>query len=316
MPSTAVPTPPAAPPLSDASTEPARATGFGTTDLLLLLMAALWGGNFFAIQYGAAHIAPLAFNASRMILGGVILAAITLATVKVPWPSRADTLRMLGCGVIGNGLYQVFFIAGVSRARGGTASLILAASPAALAIIGWMTHTEKLTRILALGVVMSIGGVVMVILGAQLESTGAGSWQGSAFLVAAMLTWAVYVTLLRPLSQRINGLHLTLITLIGGLVPLVLFALPSLRATDFTTLMPRTWLAMFYSGFGAIVLAYIIYYHGLRTLGPTRTSMYANLQPFVALIVAQQFQGDAITPWQFLGLVLITGGLLLARKKA
>jgi drug/metabolite transporter (DMT)-like permease len=314
MSASAVPTPPVAPAV--AADSPHRSAGFGATDVLLLLMAALWGGNFFAIQYGAAQIAPLAFNVARMILGGVILAMITVLTVRAPWPSRADTLRLLGCGVIGNGIYQLLFISGVARSRGGTASLILAASPAALAIIGWLTGSERLSRMLMSGVAMSIVGVVMVILGAGLETARTGTWQGSAFLVAAMLTWAVYATLLRPLSERINGLHLTLITLVGGLVPLALLALPQLLATDFTVLEPRAWFAMLYSGFGAIVLAYIIYYHGLKTLGPTRTSMYANLQPFVALLVAKQFQNDPITPWQIGGLVLISGGLLLARKKS
>jgi drug/metabolite transporter (DMT)-like permease len=284
--------------------------------MLLLLMAALWGANFFAVQYGTAHMPGLAFNTSRILLGTVVMLTIALTTVRDPWPSRADTLRLLGYGVIGNGVYQLLFVSGLSRARGGSASLILAASPAALALMGWITKTEKLSRFLVAGVVLSMLGVAMVMLGDNATPGHTGTWLGSVLLACAVVAWAVYVTLLRPLTTRVNALHLTFITLIGGLVPLLIVTGNDLRATDWSLLTPRTWMAMAYSGLGAIVVAYLIYYHGLKKIGATRTSLYANLQPFVAILVAWQFQNDQPTIWQIMGFLSITGGLLLARRQA
>ena len=305
-----------------AAVQPPAAPGFGTTDLLLLLMAALWGANFFAVQYGTAHMPGLSFNTSRMALGASVMAIIALTAVRDPWPSRADTLRLLGYGVIGNGIYQYFFVQGLSRSRGGSASLILAASPAALAILGWATRTEKMTRFLIGGVFLSVTGVAMVMLGdnsvAPPTNTGGldHSLLGNVYLSFAVVTWASYATLLRPLTLRVNGVHLTLITLLGGLVPLLLISGQDVLATDWTSLTWRTWLAMAYAGNGAIVVAYVIYYHGLKKIGATRTSLYSNLQPFVAILVAWQFQNDRPTFWQLMGFLCITGGLLLARKPA
>lgn len=289
-------------------------SGIGGTDALLVLMALIWGGNFFAVQYGAAHMDAWAFNAARMTLGLVVLVVLALATVRVPWPSRADTLRLLGCGVIGNGIYQLLFIGGVPRTRGGSASLILAASPAVLALIGWLTRTEKLTRQLLVGVACSIAGVAMVMLGDQAHPSRPGSMLGNVLVAAACLTWGVYATLLRPLAARLNGLHVTVITLIGGVVPLVALAVPSLLRTPWTTLDTGTWGAIAYAGVGAMGLAYVIYYRGLAQLGPTRTSMYGNLQPFIALLVAWQLQHDAPTVAQLLGAAGILGGIVLARR--
>jgi drug/metabolite transporter (DMT)-like permease len=288
--------------------------GFGRIDLLLLLMAALWGANFFAVQYGTAHMPGLGFNTSRMLLGALVMLVIALATIREPWPNRADTLRLLGYGVIGNGIYQVMFVEGLSRSRSGSASLILAASPAALAIIGWVTRTEKMSRFLIAGVLLSVSGVAMVMLGDNATPGHGGSWVGNVYLAMAVSTWAIYATLLRPLTQRINGLQLTLITLAGGLVPLLLLTGRDVMAAEWAALTWRTWAAMAYSGLGAIAVAYLIYYHGLKTLGPTRTSLYANLQPFVAILVAWQFQNDRPTFWQIMGFLCITGGLLLARR--
>jgi drug/metabolite transporter (DMT)-like permease len=249
-----------------------------------------------------------------MLLGAVVMLVIALATVREPWPNRADTLRLLGYGILGNGIYQFMFVQGLSRSRSGSASLILAASPAALAILGWATRTEKMTRFLIAGVVLSVVGVAMVMLGDNATPGHGGSWVGNLYLALAVVTWAVYATLLRPLTQRINGLQLTLITLVGGLVPLLLLTGRDVMAADWASLSWGTWGAMAYAGLGAIVVAYLIYYHGLKTLGPTRTSLYANLQPFVAILVAWQFQNDRPTIWQIMGFLCITGGLLLARR--
>jgi len=307
-------------PVATASPEFATATpapvGFGKIDLLLILMAALWGANFFAVQYGTAHMPGLGFNTSRLVLGAVVMLVVALLTVRTPWPNRADTIRLLGYGVIGNGIYQYLFVQGLSNARSGSASLILAASPAALAILGWATRTETMTRYLIAGVLLSVFGVGMVMLGDNATPGHGGNWLGSVYLSLAVITWAVYATLLRPLTTRINGLHLTLITLAGGLVPLLVVTGQDVLATEWMALTWRTWAAMFYSGCGAIAVAYLIYYHGLKTLGPTRTSLYANLQPFVAILVAWQFQNDRPTIWQIMGFLCITGGLLLARRSS
>ncbi len=296
--------------------ESSRASqGFGMTDVLLLLMAALWGGNFYALQYGASSVAPLAFNAARMTVGALALLLVILVAVREPWPAMPDTLRLLGAGVVGNGVYQVLFMLGLANARGGSASLIMAASPAVLAIFGWATRTEKVTKFLGIGVMLSIVGVVFVMLGDNVSVTGGDSWKGAVLLSAAVVTWAVYITMLRPLTHRVNGAQLTLITLLGGLIPMLVIASRDLVATQWMALTFRTWAAMLYSGIGAIVLAYLIYYHGLKKLGATRTSMYANMQPCVAILVAWKFQNDRPTSFQLLGFLCITGGLLLARKR-
>jgi drug/metabolite transporter (DMT)-like permease len=62
-----------------------------------------------------------------------------------------------------------------------------------------------------------------------------------------------------------------------------------------------------------MVVAYLLYYRGLKILGPTRTSMYSNLQPLVAMGLAWLMLHEAPTVAQTTGAALIVGGLLLAR---
>jgi drug/metabolite transporter (DMT)-like permease len=65
-----------------------------------------------------------------------------------------------------------------------------------------------------------------------------------------------------------------------------------------------------------MVVAYLIWYRGVRVLGPTRTAMFGNLQPLFALVVAWLALGEALTLWQGVGAASIMSGLLLTRSGA
>jgi len=62
-----------------------------------------------------------------------------------------------------------------------------------------------------------------------------------------------------------------------------------------------------------MVIAYMLYYRGVRVLGATRTAVYGNLQPLIALAVAAIMLGETPTGPQLLGAAFIMGGLLMSR---
>ena len=69
-------------------------------------------------------------------------------------------------------------------------------------------------------------------------------------------------------------------------MPLVVLSAPALSGVDWGAVTPGVWGAVAYSGFAALVVAYLLWYRGVRVLGPTRTAMFGNLQPIIALLVA------------------------------
>ena len=99
----------------------------------------------------------------------------------------------------------------------------------------------------------------------------------------------------------------------GGLIPVFLVALPSLARTDWPAVSVGAWSAVAYSGLFALTLAYLFWYRGVKVLGPTRTGMYSNLQPVIALAVAWATLGETAHLPQLAGAVCIMTGLLLTR---
>jgi drug/metabolite transporter (DMT)-like permease len=282
------------------------------TDLLLLLMATIWGINFSVVKFGTQAIAPLAYNGVRVaIAAATLLAVIRLQGRRLPPRRQAWTL--MGLGVLGNGLYQVLFVEGISRTRAGNASLVMAAGPALIAVAGRFYGVEKVHVRGYVGIALSVLGIGIVMSGTAAAKVGDASLLGDGLILGAAATWAVYSVLLKPYTHHIDGLTVSALTMLGGAVPLLAVASPALAATSWSTLPLTVWLAIGYSAVFALVIAYLIWYRGIKLLGPTRTSMYSNLQPIIAVLVAWAALGEVPTLTQGAGAAFVMAGLLLTR---
>src|SRR5689334_11115643 len=286
--------------------------GVWLTDASLVLMALIWGVNFSVVKYGTSLVDPRAYNAMRVGLAAVTL-VIIVAMGRMPLPSKRDSLALLALGFLGNGIYQFFFVEGIARTSASNSALVVAASPALIALIGRARGVERVTLRGMLGIALSMTGIGLVVLGSARAVKGDSSLGGDFFVLSGSLCWAVYTVLLKPYTERVKGFQLSALTMVGGAVPLALVASPTLAATHWVLLPTLGWLAVFYSGVGSLVVAYYFWYRGVRVLGPTRTAMYSNLQPMIAILVAWLLLGETPSVWQGIGAACIMSGLILTR---
>ena len=293
---------------------PAPHVGFGPTDVMLLGMALIWGINFSVVKYGTQVVPALAFNGARMVLASAALGL--LAWTRLRHIARRDLVALLLLGVLGNGVYQLLFVLGIERTRAGNAALMLAATPAFIALIGWLRGVERPTWRTMLGIVLSIAGIGIIVFSTAQGGNGSAgaSLFGDLLVLGGCLAWAVYTVLLKPYSHRVDGIGLSAVTMMGGTVVLLMVAAPSMARTGWDALPAGGWGAIVYSGLFALVVAYLFWYRGLRTLGPTRTAMYGNLQPVIALVVAWITLGERPLLAQGVGAAAILAGLLLTRS--
>jgi drug/metabolite transporter (DMT)-like permease len=286
---------------------------FGITDVLLFLMAVIWGINFVVVKYATKIFNPVAFTGLRVGTAALFLLLVALVRGRFALPRR-DVIGLLICGVIGNGLYQLFFVHGVARTRAGNAALIVAAAPAFIALLARVRGLERVRRLTLFGIALSVLGVGLVIVGSARPSNGEATLLGSVLVFFGVLCWSVYTIMLQPYTKRIDVFRLSAITMLGGAVPLLIASTPALVATDWSAVGPGGWWALFYSSVISMGVAYFFWYRGLRVLGPTRTAVYANLQPIIALMVAWAFLGEIPTIFQGVGAATIVAGVFLTRS--
>jgi len=287
--------------------------GFGATDLLLVLMTVIWGSNFTAIKYSLEDLLPLSFNALRFTLASAVMIFIALCSRDGLKVAPGDRKKMLALGLLGNALYQSFFISGMAHTRAGNAALILAITPLFTAILGRMRKHEYFAPRGIAGLLLAFAGIVIIVLSGRGEFSIGETILGDCLLLISTICWSLYTVGSRNLVHAYGSIKSTAIMMASGTPLLLLICTPSLLRQDWSRVRPIAWAGLVYSALFAIAVAYIIWSYGVRKIGSTRTAIYSNITPIVAILVAWAALGESPTLGQLAGAVVIFAGVYLVR---
>jgi drug/metabolite transporter (DMT)-like permease len=292
-------------------------------------MVVIWGGNYSLMKRAFRDMAPLAFNALRLSLGSaLLLAAIRFVRQRVRDEAGslsstfytadpltpADRWTLVWLGLIGHTGYQLCFAIGVSLTTASNGALIIGISPVVVGLVSAAIGHERLSGLHWLGVLLSAVGVGFVV--GHGASFGGGTWRGDLLMLIAVLCWTAYTIGGGRLMTRHSPLYVTGVTMAIGTVPYVLLAIPSLWRTDWAAISAFTWAALVISAALALAFCYIVWYAGVRTLGPSRTAIYSNVIPIVAIVIAAVFLHEPLTGVKIAGAAAVLAGVLLTRRAA
>lgn len=282
--------------------------------LVLLLMILIWGINFPVAKAALTELSPLAFNALRFPMAAVTLLIALRWRRPLSWPRRQDLPRILLLGILGNVFYQQFFIFGLDNTRAGTASVLLAATPILTALLSARAGHEHVHARTWAGVAATFAGIIIVVVAGGDHASGESSLLGDVLMMGASLSWALYTVGSRDLIVRYGALQFTAWTLWVGTVGLCLTGLPDVVRTDLAAVSAAAWLGVVYAGALSIGVAYLIWYHGVKHLGNTRTAAWSNLVPLVALAAAWVQLGEVPSGGQVAGAAVILAGVTAAQR--
>jgi len=297
---------------------PLRTPGSGSsrnlTPLALAALILIWAANFSVVKFALRDLSPLAFNGLRFTLSSAILWLLRKVSGDCTRIERLHWPAVTGLGLVGTTVYQVLFIYGIDWTLAGNTSLMLATTPLFTTLLSLALRQERAGLVVVAGAVLSVTGIALVVLGgSQAVGFHAGTLAGDLALLAAAVAWSVYTVGSAPLVHRYGVVTVTAVTMWVGALGLLIVSLPALLAQDWSAVRPQSWLALLYSGVFAIALAYYLWYSSVRQIGNTRTSVYTNSIPVVALIIAWLTLGETPTPLQSAGAGGIVAGSLLVR---
>ena len=281
----------------------------------MLLVTLFWGGNFTATKLAFTQIEPLAFTALRFLLATAVIWLI-VRRVEGPAPLPPGALGpLILLGVIGNTLYQLFFVEGLWRTSATKSSLILAAMPVLVTVAASLLGIEQVSARQRIAIVLATIGVVIVVF-AHGGTLGGGIGAGELLLFGGVVTWAAYTLMLRHWKLPISALRLTAWTLYTGTPGLVLIGMPALRRTNWSQVSLAGWGGTLYAALLSLIAAYILWNRGVAKLGAARTVAYNTVVPLVATVIAMVGLGERPGVAHLIGGVLIVSGVLLTRGEA
>jgi len=100
-----------------------------------------------------------------------------------------------------------------------------------------------------------------------------------------------------------------------GTVLFVPTAIGDLRATSWSSVSAGVWVCLVFSSLLALNFAYTAWYHGVRHLGASRTSLYSNVVPVAALLVAMAWLGERLAGARLVGALLVIVGVVVTRYR-
>lgn len=289
------------------------ANKLGAIDLALLLVAVIWGLNTVVIKATYTQIPIMAFMSLRFMLASVLLLLVAWKTEHSLFVQRRHWLLFIAAGMASTGLYQPLFLNGLSLTTASNTALIVAASPAFVALINRLLGRELLSGRGWLGIILAFGGIVLIVEGGGGLHLGSQHLLGDVLILVSTFLWACYVVMVAPLMKIYSPLRVTAVaTAVGAILP-TLLGLPAVMALPLDQVHWTGWAGVLYSALLAIVFSYIIWNMGVQKIGGSRTSLYANLIPVIGAAAAALFLGEAITPLKIAGAAIIFFGLHLAR---
>ena len=284
----------------------ARSSRFSV--LSVLAATCFWGTSGPAQALADTGANPAAVGAARLLLGGLALAAVALASgapVRT-WLCGRDW-RWLAVAAASTAVFQAVFFAAVDRTGAGLATLVaLGAAPVATGLCAHYLQGERLQIGWFAATATAIAGCVLLLLPG--EATGVDAI-GVALALLAAGCYGGYTVAAKRLLQTDRPVEgVIAATLLGGglLLAPAFFdrsaGLVSARGIGLTA-----WLALV-----STALAYVLFVRGLRAIPASTAGTLGLAEPLVAVALSVLVLGERLAPLAIVGGLLLLAGIALA----
>jgi drug/metabolite transporter (DMT)-like permease len=284
-----------------------------TVELMLLTTVLLWSLNLSVTKYILTHgLAPLPYASVRYGLAGAIFVGLTLYAERSLRVQRRH-LPVLALAAATLYLNQLSFVFALDVTTASTIGLVLGAIPIFAALLGLALGTEVPTPRFWAAAVVSFVGVGFVAAGSAGETNA--SLVGILLGLSTAATWAAYSVIVAPLMRSYTPSRMSAYVLPLAWVSLVLTGLPQTADQDWS-LGWEIWLLLAFATLGPLVLTNVLWFRSVHRIGANRATLAANLQPFVAAVLAVILLSEPLGWLQIVGGVLIALGILVVRRRA
>jgi drug/metabolite transporter (DMT)-like permease len=281
-------------------------------DVMLLVTVTLWALNFSVSKYVLDHgFTPLTYSATRYGAAALIFLAIVLAWERTVRIGGRDVALVSGAValLLAN---QLSFVFALDLSTATTVALLFGTLPIFTAVIARLVGVEQLGNRFWIAAALSFAGVALVTAGS--DGGLSGNVLGNLLAVLGAATWGAYSVALAPLMQRYSPFRLSAIFLFAVFLALLVLSSTQLGDQDWD-LGWLVWAAFAFATLGPLVVTNLLWFTAIDRVGPSRAALFANLQPFLAAIIALLLLSEELTMLQVAGGLAIAGGIVLSRRR-
>ena len=275
--------------------------------------ASIWGGMYVVSKIVLDVIPPFTLLTIRLVMGALVLAALTLLSGKKNF-GRDHFRSSLLVGFVGYGISLAFQFVGTKLSTASNGALVTSATPAFVLLFAPLLLNERPTARHVIALIASTLGVLAVI-DPRRADFSSSLFLGNLSLLGAALTWALYSVLVRKVSANVDLLASASVMLAAGVPSSILFSVFELKTQAVGEITLGIIAGVLFLGIISTALAMLLWNYAFAQLPAASASLTFFAQPVVGILLGWFFLGEKITPLFLLGGVLIGIGILISAKE-
>ena len=280
----------------------------------LAAVCIIWGTTYLALRIAVLHFPPFLFTAIRQITAGLILLVIMFTFGRTVMPSRDYLWRQAIAGFfmisMGNGLVAWAEM----HIPSGVAAIICSLMPVLVILINVsIDKDERPTLPIAAGVALGLAGIVLMFSEHLAGFSNTDYIVGIFFIFAAVVAWAGGSIWIKKKNTATNPFVNAGLQMFFGGLWLVPFSLAFDDMSRISFSAEVVWSMAYLILFGSLI-AYASYAYALRKLPMTIVSLYAYINPIVAVVLGWLVLNETLNVKIWISIILTITGIYIVNK--
>ncbi|WP_233589984.1 DMT family transporter [Acidovorax sp. FJL06] len=281
-------------------------------------------GSYVALSKPLAAVLPVFLLAwMRFGIGGLAMVHWLKKPADEP-PLTPQTKRLLFLeSFLGNFLFTICMVYGVSLTDAVSAGVTLAAIPAAVALMGWAFLRERVAPRTWIAVACAVVGIALFSLSKPEHSAHATqaldpenahnkAWLGQLLLVGAVVCEAAYTVIGKKLTGSLGPKRITALINLWGFVLTTPFGLYLALGFNFGAVGWGTWALLLFYALAACMWTVWLWMTGLKVVPAAQGGVFSVLLPVSAALVGVLVLGESLTGMQLLAFTIALASVLMA----
>lgn len=284
--------------------------------LALVALCFLWGTTYLAIKIGVeASFPPFLYSGLRFIISGLlILGGAKLMGIAL-LPKKRELLRILVAGLFiftGGNLFLVLAERSVSS---GLAALVNAAFPLWIVVITRIWNpTEKTGWQTMTGIIIGMIGQWMIFHDHLAEIGDAVNYTGLILLVWGLINGAIGSIHMKKYPVQLNAAVTGAWQMLLSGIITTLIGTTQQEWAQLSSTTANGWWSMLYLVIAGSILGYSFFVYAMRYLPAQKVSVYAYVNPIVAVLLGHFILGEPIAPMAIYAMIVTMIGVYLVSK--
>lgn len=273
----------------------------------------LWGTTWIASRQGVRYMPGLQLAGIRQLIGGLCFILFFIWKGE-RWPRGKEWNTILVLSFLNFFLSNTLSTWGLEYISGGLGAIIGAIFPLWLVIIGLFTAGGRMPRQALMGLLLGFGGVCIIFSEHLLDFLNRSFLAGIFISIAGTWSWAFGTLYTKKHAASFNPYFSLGLQMAISSVFLLTITQTSGIGISFTAIPIQSWLAIGYLVVFSSILTFVAYIYALQHLPTTQVSIYAYINPVVAVLAGGLFFDEKLSWYIVIGGVVTLAGVFLVNR--